>query len=546
MLARREDQIPFSFQRSLRGLFFGSPIYQMTLANDAPGKLQIPPQDMWPADGENGIALQNGIFSLAGQTLTCPEPNFMPRESTPGWRAALHRFAWLRDLRAAGGDQSRRTARRWVAAWLAAYHEWEEEAWDPLTTALRLRHWLQNHDFFCASADDEFRYAVYDSIARQASHLSRVVPGMLDGAELLAALEGLILCGLSIPGRTDYFNVALRHYCRELENQILPDGGHTSRSPGTLFNILMGMMMVRSALTHARQEIPFEISTAIERAALMIKLFRHGDGGLALFHHTTEQMPVLLDAVLNQADVRRTLKSANVSGYERAVQGRSLLILDAGQPAEAPTSHAGTLAFEFSSGKDRLITNCGCYRGTGPWRAVLASTAAHSVLGINDTNSTEFIASQTAARRIKRRPEYVTVTRSEGSGLTRLDARHDGYRELCGAVHTRSLTLEDAGETLAGEDKLTGMKTRISFTLRFHLHPNVQASMTQDGQAVLLRLPAGTGWRFRYEGPVALALEASVYSGDGATQRRSQQIVLTGQADSSVQVSWRLARERKA
>jgi uncharacterized heparinase superfamily protein len=244
--------------------------------------------------------------------------------------------------------------------------------------------------------------------------------------------------------------------------------------------------------------------------------------------------------------VRRTLKSANVSGYERAVQGRSLLILDAGQPAEAPTSHAGTLAFEFSSGKDRLITNCGCYRGTGPWRAVLASTAAHATLGINDTNSTEFIASQTASRRIKRRPEYVTVTRSEASGSTRLDARHDGYRDLCGAVHTRSLTLEDSGETLAGIDKLTGLKSRISYTIRFHLHPGVQASMTQDGQAVLLRLPAGTGWRFKFDGPVAMTLEASVYSADGATQRRSQQITLTGQADSNVQIAWRLARERKA
>ena len=544
----REEKPPFSLDRSLRGLFFGSPIYRLTLAKDTPVQLAIPPQDMWPADADAGLAMQHGSFALAGQTLLCDEPDFSPRESTHGWRAAMHRFTWLRDLRAAGGDSARRIARRWVLAWLENFPEWDEEAWDPLSTGLRLRHWLQHHDFFCASADDMFRFAVYDSIARQASHLTRVVPGMLAGAELLAALEGLILAGLAIPGRVDYLQTGLRHYRRELDAQILPDGGHTSRSPGVLFAILMGMMCVRSALTNARQPVPEEISAAIERAALMIKLFRHGDGGLALFHHSTEQMPVLLDAVLAQADARRNLKSANVSGYERAMQGRSLLILDAGQPALAPTSHAGTLSFEFSVGKDRLITNCGCYRGTGAWRAALAATAAHSTLCVNDTNSSEFLSAQTAARRVRRRPNFVTVVRDEANGTTRLESRHDGYRENHGYLHTRILTLQDTGETLAGEEKLSAPaanNTHIHYAIRFHLHPSVQGSLTQDGQAVLLRLPSGTGWKFRHDGNAALALEPSIYSGDGATQRRSLQLVLYGETTDPVQITWKLAREKK-
>ena len=543
--ALREEQPPFSLQRSLRGLLFGSPIYKLTLAKDAPAQLQIPPQDMWPAEAELGVQMQNGVFALAGQNITCREPDFYPHTSSHGWRAAMHRFAWLRDLRAASGDQSRRVARKWVLAWLEEFPEWEEEAWDPLSTGLRLRHWLQHHDFFCASADDNFRFAVYDSIARQACHLARVLPGALAGAELLAALEGLILSGLALPGRVDYLQAGLRHYRREIEQQILPDGGHISRSPGMLFTILMGMMCVRSALTSARQPIPDEISAGIERAALMIKLFRHGDGGLALFHHSTEQAPVLLDAVLAQADARRTLKSANVSGYERAAQGRSLLILDAGQPALAPTSHAGTLAFEFSVGKDRLIVNCGCYRGTGPWRAALAATAAHSTLCLNDTNSSEFIAAQTAARRIKTRPNFVTVTRDEQPQSTRLDARHDGYRENFGFMHQRTLTLEDNGETLTGVEKLSGSNSHAHFAIRFHLHPNAQASLTQDGQTVLVKLPSGGGWRFRFEGNAALGLEPSIYSPDGNAQRRSVQLVIHGETTGPCQINWKLAREKR-
>ena len=35
------------------------------------------------------------------------------------------------------------------------------------------------------------------------------------------------------------------------------------------------------------------------------------------------------------------------------------------------------------------------------------------------------------------------------------------------------------------------------FTLRFHLHPSVQASPQQDGAAVLMRLRSGGGWILR-------------------------------------------------
>jgi uncharacterized heparinase superfamily protein len=96
-----------------------------------------------------------------------------------------------------------------------------------------------------------------------------------------------------------------------------------------------------------------------------------------------------------------------------------------------------------------------------------------------------------------------------------------------------------------GAERLSGGGTRINYAIRFHLHPNVQASLTQDGQAVLLRLPSGTGWKFRHEGAGALALEPSIYSGDGAMQRRSLQLVLHGETAGPAQIAWRLAREKK-
>jgi uncharacterized heparinase superfamily protein len=64
------------------------------------------------------------------------------------------------------------------------------------------------------------------------------------------------------------------------------------------------------------------------------------------------------------------------------------------------------------------------------------------------------------------------------------------------------------------------------FALRFHLHPGVKASLVQEGQAVLLRLPSGAGWRFRAEG-ANVAVEESIYVG-GGDMKRTNQIVISG------------------
>ena len=64
----------------------------------------------------------------------------------------------------------------------------------------------------------------------------------------------------------------------------------------------------------------------------------------------------------------------------------------------------------------------------------------------------------------------------------------------------------------------------------------VDASIQQDGETALLRLPSGNGWRLRAEGAI-MTLEESIYLG-GPEPRRTDQIVLTGYPDGDQQVKW--------
>jgi uncharacterized heparinase superfamily protein len=218
--------------------------------------------------------------------------------------------------------------------------------------------------------------------------------------------------------------------------------------------------------------------------------------------------------------------------------GRSLLLVDCGAPPPPGLdrfAHAGTLSMELSIGRERLVVNCGAFRtGSDAWRDALRMTAAHSTLVLADLSSSELKADG-----LGRRPQEVKAQHQEANGAHWLEAEHDGWRRSLGAIHRRRLYVAESGEDIRGEDMIEASQP-LSFVVRFHLHPDVQASMQQDGAAVLLRLRSGGGWRLRADGG-RLSLEESIYFG-GAEPRRAEQVVLTGSADGPQTVKWAIIK----
>jgi uncharacterized heparinase superfamily protein len=137
----------------------------------------------------------------------------------------------------------------------------------------------------------------------------------------------------------------------------------------------------------------------------------------------------------------------------------------------------------------------------------------------------------------------VEAQRQEAAGAHWLDASHDGWRKPFGAIYRRRLYVAESGEDVRGEDLIESPEAQ-PFTLRFHLHPDVQANLQQDGGTVLLRLRSGSFWRLRADGG-RLSLEESIYLG-GPEPRRSEQVVLTSFADESQQVKWALSKVERA
>ena len=384
----------FRFGAAAKYLVLDNPLSEMAFTQRVPHRLRVIPPDAWPGDAQRGRDMVAGIFHFAGQTISKEQLSWEPKQAHPEWIAALHSFEWLRDLRSVSGEKARRMAREMVALWIDQYPAFDETTWRADIAGARLASWIAFHGFFCASADDAFRKNYFSSLARQAKHLSRVLPGNLTGLPLMRALRGLAYTGLALEGGEARLEQAFTIILQQIPEQILPDGAHISRNPKATFEFLQCLVDLRAALISAKMEMPEEVQHAIDRIAPAVKFFRHGDGGLAQFNGGQEGNAHLIETTLMHSGARgKAMPSLPQCGYERINLGRASVIMDTGLPllsAHSDRAHAGPLSFEYSYGRDRVIVNCGTSEVDGKWRKVLRSTLAHSTLIVDNRNSCKF------------------------------------------------------------------------------------------------------------------------------------------------------------
>ena len=527
--------------RGVRDVIYGSAIYRMSLRGRFHHGLAFQPADLWDGDPARANDLFHGIYSFGGETVESgPNGPWPGHNGSDQWRAALHGFVWLRDFRSAGGDAAERAARALAGTWLTHCGQYESFAWRPDVLARRLMNWCLNADLLIRNAELTYRSNLLRSLGRQARHLSRTADKAPPGPPSITAAAGLAMLGHCLPESRTFAEKGLRLLADQVRLQIRSDGGHVSRDPEVLHAVLMDLVLLKRVMMDVGEPPPEPLVHAIDRITPTLRLFRHGDGGLALFNGATAGEPEQIEITVKRSGVRgKPNLSAPRTGFERMEGGRTVVIADFGGPNPEPgIGNAGLLSFELSHRKERVVVNGGSARpDTAQWSKALASTAAHSTLTVGDTNA---IAVPEAGRKRRRRME-AEAARTESADATWLEMRHDGYRDNFGLQHRRRLYLDAAGSDFRGEDVVEIVEKRgdrpVDFAIRFHLHPQVRAVISQGGNAVILRLNSGRGWRFRVAGAEP-RLEESVHLGDGSP-RRSSQIVLAGSvAEESVAVQW--------
>ena len=548
--------LPEMFRAALRRAFDGprafwrrSWFYRRLLKGPLSDRVVFHPYDALPRRLEDADALLHGKFRFGGETVEVRDGSVFDKPPPSlAWAEALHGFAWLPPLSAAGGDAARTLATNLISQWMKRNARYAEPASSAQVLARRLIHIFAHGRVVLSNSDMLWRSKVFVSLREQSRLLARIAGEAPDGMPRFEAAAAVALSGACLAD-TKRLEAGLARLEAEIARQILPDGGHISRSPEELVHAYRLTTMVMDALVAISHPVSHELHSARDRMAPMLRFFRHGDGALALFNGGQECDQRMIAGLLARDEVRgQPFGHARHSGYQRLTAGRCVTVMDCGTVppgAFSVDAHAGCLAFEFSSGTHRIVVNCGAAADVrrATWDNALRATAAHSTLTLADTSTGAILSGGWSRKLLGPRllggPAKVETQRIETPTGWMVEASHDGYAAPFGVRHERQLTLSTRGTTLTGADRvLPTEKTRrqaLPFTIRFHIHPEVRMSPSQGGD-VILKLPNGEGWRFRAGAPVVL--EESVYLGSD-TLRRTEQMVLSGTvADKAVEIAW--------
>ncbi|MFT4096888.1 MAG: heparinase II/III family protein [Rhodoblastus sp.] len=520
----------------------------------APERLLIAPQDIRTADATRAEDIYAGYFAFGGRIVnTQGRAPFDLHPPSPEWARALNGFGWLRHLRAAETSLARVNARALVEDYLAARGR-NGETFDAATTARRILSWLSQSTLVLEGAEADFYHRFLRALARDAAQLQDAL-GATNGLPHLLSTVALAAYAMCADTPARFQARASAQLADAIGAQILPDGGHLSRNPQALVDLLLDFLPLRQAYVARGAAPPPALLNAIDRIIPALRLLRHGDGALALFNGMGVTAPDRLATVLHYDDARGAAPvSAPHSGYQRLEAAETVVIADAGPPPPGPYSldaHSGCLSFEFSSGLQRIVVNCGAPAvGGASAREAARQTAAHSTLVIDDVSSCRIAPNsgieRVIAGQIVAGPSKVGMRREKLAEGALIDLSHDGYAQRFGLIHERRLALKSDGAQLVGEDRLVAAPLVAqtppdNFALRFHLHPSVTAMRAGDDTAVVLDLADGQRWMFD-AGGLPVTLEESVFfsSPDGA--RACQQIVVTGKAEPTLALQWAFSR----
>lgn len=471
------SSVRFKCKSFFQKLLQTTPLYNLLLWGRSPECSLVTHTDPWPGDITKGAALLEGHFILGSQVVSFNQLWFS-QTLGPQQMLYLHSFEWLRDLRTIGDNASRRLARQLMSHWILHNHNWKTESWNPDVLGKRLFNWLALYDFFGASAGNDFHSKFFKSLIRQVNHLRRMSSLSQDLCEKHCILKGLLFAAGMIAKERTHFTRYLNQEISCLQAQIDDQGCHISRIPEVQLQILKDLIDIKSLLRNMAVEFPLALQKIIEKITPPLRLFRHGDGGLALFGAPAFQTPSAdIDMALSLSDVKGRLSSTQATmGFMRLHAKSGLLLVNVGSPQKSLMKDGlAYLNFEWSMAKERIVVQSDFLFGS-----------------INPL-----------FEGIQPRWEYHNQD------------EHQLLEATCateGLVHKRQLYVPPLMTDMRGTEEISSQHVGL-MKVRFLLHPHIKAAAIRGGQGAILKTTSGRSWRFFASGAIDIVCEDVAYQG---------------------------------
>jgi uncharacterized heparinase superfamily protein len=440
----------------------------------------------------------------------------------PDWpKLWLYNLHYFDDLVADKADAHAGWHRDLIRRWIDENPPGRGTGWEPYPTSLRVVNWVK-----WILAGNPPVSGMLDSLAIQARHLIQRLEYQFLGNHLFVNAKALVYAGSFFEGpyADQWIQTGLRILDREVQEQILADGGHIERSPmyhSLILEDVLDLMTLAStypelALLETRKGNWRLVS---EKMLTWLNTMTHPDQGISFFNDAAFAIAPTSAALREyamRAGVETKLKpvvAAGVtplreSGYVRMDIAAWTVLFDVGSvgPDYVPAhAHADTLSLELSHGNQRVFCNSGTSEyGIGRQRDWERSTAAHNTVEIDGENSSEVWSGFRVARRA--RPFELEI--GEAGGLS-VRCAHDGYRRLPGRpVHRRAI---EAGvnevriiDCIEGD----GAHRMVG---RFGFHPTIVPKQL-DPNTLIFELPQGNVLQLTVSGADSLEVEKGAFA----------------------------------
>ena len=478
----------------------------------------------WQAQHEDACARAAAVarleFCFLNQRVLLHEPvDWHAAELSQLWRYHLHYFGYVQDLlvwSAAGQTEAAyETFRTLSLSWIAGNRAISGDGWHPYTLSLRAVNWLHAIAGFAPQlvADETFRAELLSSLYGQAQVLALSLELDVRGNHLLENLRALIWLGVAFEGgeAQGWLQRALKLLRREVDEQILPDGGHFERSPGYHLVVLKDLLEIAIWLQRNKRVVPTWLDQALRRMFDYLLAILPSTARIPLLKDTAwdaapDPLDLLAAGVLYFNDQRykttetfglypfllfgqtgfdtwqqlipasklRSSEALSDTGHYvlQSADGGEHMVVDAGKPCPdylPAHAHADLLSYELIVDAQPVVVDSGVYEYTrGPWRDYFRSTRAHNTVEVAGQNQSEVWSSFRVARRAK----VGNVTWKQGASWALVQAEHDGYQRLNPAIrHRRTIVWREKRFWLV-IDELFGTGT-TNATSYIHLHPRL-------------------------------------------------------------------------
>ncbi|MDB2317670.1 heparinase II/III family protein, partial [Flavobacteriales bacterium] len=344
---------------------------------------------------------------------------------------------------------------------------------EPYPTSLRIINWIKFISTHKISDD-----SIYKLIRKDANRLMKNLEYHLLGNHLLENGFALFFAAHLFNDKK-YFNLSSKILTKELNEQILEDGGHFELSPMyhnlMLYRVLDCIHIVQlNPIKHNRKILKF-LKERAEKMLSWTENMTFNSEYMPLFNDSANGIVpnpgIIIDyaKTLNINSKKLTLSS---SGYRKISTHNYELICDVGpigasyQPGHG---HADTFNFELYIKNNPIIVDTGTSTyNIGPIRSYERSTKAHNTVVVNDKNSSDVWS----GFRVGKRADVFDLTETKES----IKASHNGYS---GINVTHSREWKHSKNEIIIKDSIQGKKD-VKGVACFHFHPSVKTILNQN------------------------------------------------------------------